>query len=113
METAEAFDSVPLHGLPPMEHKTTACWLQFSADATRALLGDGGSSSCATTSGGGQIPLDLGSGLHGANHALKVACCVLLECNAADVCCEHAGRELRLLLYDTAPGGTCVLLWPL
>ena len=41
-----------------------------------------------------------------ANHALRVAANVLLDCDAADLCCEHESNELRILLYDGAAGGT-------
>ena len=35
-----------------------------------------------------------------------MACCLLLDCDPADICCEHESKELRLLLYDAAVGGT-------
>ena len=40
------------------------------------------------------------------NHALAAACCIALECDPADVRCDHGTLERRLLLYDAAPGGS-------
>ena len=99
--TFESFDSVPLHGLPPVESITTALWLRLG-DAISLLLDPGDTCLHPTT----KLDLQLSSGLHGANHALKIACCLLLDCDPADICCEHESKELRLLIYDAAVGGT-------
>ena len=139
--TFEAFERVELHGIPPMEHVTTACWLLLGCPPSypppivhrscscsslltctlllssalftlfRELTGpqlvpEGSPAGGSSTEGRALAPpLDFVSGLHAANHAMLVACCLLLDCDTSDVCCEHQSSD-RLLLYDSAAGGT-------
>ena len=104
--TFEPFHKVPLHGLPPMETVTTATWFRLGnvaelhAHAAAETLE--GTSARASR---GHV-FDFAAGLHAANHALRSAAAVLLDCDAADICCEHESKELRLLLHDAAAGGT-------
>jgi ATP-dependent helicase YprA (DUF1998 family) len=99
--TFEAFEKVPLHGLPPMEAVTSGMWLRLG-DLPEEL--EEQRREAAGTAGA--INFDFACGLHAANHALRVAANVLLDCDAADLCCEHESNELRILLYDGAAGGT-------
>jgi DEAD/DEAH box helicase domain-containing protein len=96
--TLEAFEHIPLHGIPPMEALTSGVWLRLGdlreelEHQSRESAGAGG--------------FDFACGLHAANHALRTAANVVLDCDATDLNCEHESNELRILLYDSAAGGT-------
>ena len=99
--TLEAFEQIPLHGIPPMEAVTSGLWLRLG-DLREELEQQARES--ASSSGADRF--DFACGLHAANHALRVAANVVLDCDGADLNCEHESNELRILLYDTAAGGT-------
>eukprot|EP01043_Picozoa_sp_COSAG02_P028847 COSAG02_NODE_1769_length_10996_cov_22.332385_2_plen_1423_part_00 len=96
--TLEAFEHIPLHGIPPMEAVTSGVWLRLG-DLREELEQQGRESARAGS-------FDFVCGLHAANHALRTAANVVLDCDATDLNCEHESNELRILLYDSAAGGT-------
>ena len=78
--------------LPPIEFVTTAAWLAVPASLVQQC----------EAKGAGQYV----EGAHAANHALKVAWCLVLDCEQGDIRTEHAGTERRLLVYDAEPGAS-------
>ena len=99
--TFEEFEKIPLHGIPAMEAVTSGVWLRLG-DLPMELEQQRRQPGAFA----GGFEFDFACGLHAANHALRVAANVLLDCDTADICCEHESNELRVLLYDGAAGGT-------
>ncbi|EGD78620.1 hypothetical protein PTSG_01598 [Salpingoeca rosetta] len=93
--TLEFFETVPLV-LDPWEYKSRGCWIDIHPSVKYRLLAEG---------------LDVTASIHAANHVIKNSVPVYVLCDLGDIDCEHSSplqlraRPLRLVLYDTKPGG--------